>query len=414
MKLIFLFLLAAWSVCAEDVARFEGYKVFRMSPKTQEQKDLLLNLATSDDLDFWTEVNNAGIPVDVMVKPEDQKAFTNAMLKNGMNPEIFIEDVQSLIETQTVGKYAGNREMTWNSYYTLIEIYQWLDDVAAANPGVVSVVEGGVTSQARQIKGVKIAKSPGKRVVVIEGGIHAREWISPATVTWIINEILTSTNPAFRKVADSFEWHLFPSTNPDGYVYTFTNNRMWRKTRKQYGICAGADPNRNWDAHWMEQGTSSQPCSDTYGGPSAFSEVETSSFSSYIKTLGSRMDAYISFHSYSQLLLLPYGHTSAPLDNYSEMIQIGKAALTALAKRYGTSYEIGNIAEAIYPATGGTIDWIKQEFKTPIVIAYELRDTGRYGFLLPTDQIIPNNEEVIDSLIAMFEEGEKFGYVTLG
>lgn len=94
MKLIFLFLLAAWGVCAEDVARFDGYKVFRMSPETHEQNNLLLNLATSDDLDFWTEVNNAGIPVDVMVKPEDQKAFTNAMLKNGMNPEVYIEDVQ--------------------------------------------------------------------------------------------------------------------------------------------------------------------------------------------------------------------------------------------------------------------------------------------------------------------------------
>lgn len=65
-------------------------------------------------------------------------------------------------------------------------------------------------------------------------------------------------------------------------------------------------------------------------------------------------------------------------------------------------------------ASGGSIDWVKQEFQTPVVAAYELRDTGRFGFLLPSSQIIPNNEEIIDSLVGMLQEAEKFGYVTIG
>lgn len=53
-------------------------------------------------------------------------------------------------------------------------------------------------------------------------GIHAREWIAPATVTYILNELLTSSDPAVRDVAESYDWYIFPSVNPDGYEYTHT------------------------------------------------------------------------------------------------------------------------------------------------------------------------------------------------
>lgn len=78
----------------------------------------------------------------------------------------------------------------------------------------------GPSFQDRVLKGVKISYGTGKRSVFIEGGIHAREWISPATVTYIINEILTSIDPSFRKIVENFDWYIFPVVNPDGYVYS--------------------------------------------------------------------------------------------------------------------------------------------------------------------------------------------------
>jgi hypothetical protein len=122
---------------------------------------------------------------------------------------------------------------------------------------------------------------------------------------------------------------------------------LWRKTLSKSGVfCSGADANRNWGFKWMSAltniarilpapvpdtlthftflnvggGASRNPCAETYAGKSAFSEIETKSMSKYLKSIGEKLFAYISFHSYSQLLLFPYGHTSQHLDNYNESV----------------------------------------------------------------------------------------------
>lgn len=96
-----------------------------------------------------------------------------------------------------------------------------------------------------------------------------------------------------------------------------------------------------------EGGASSNPCSDTFAGSSAFSEIETKSLSDYYKTVASKISTYISFHAYGQMLLVPFGHTTAHLGNYDDLITIGSRALVKLKERYGTAYTLGNIAETI-------------------------------------------------------------------
>lgn len=61
-------------------------------------------------------------------------------------------------------------------------------------------------------------------------------------------------------------------------------------------------------------------------------------------------------------------------------------------------------------ATGATADWVMGSLRTPLVFEYELRDKGKYGFLLPSDQIIPTGQEVLDSMIVLFEEAAAKGY----
>lgn len=69
-------------------------------------------------------------------------------------------------------------------------------------------------------------------------------------------------------------------------------------------------------------GSSNNPCSETYAGNAAFSEIETKSLSQYFDSVSNKVYAYVAFHSYSQLLLFPYGHTTDHLDNYNDMVSI--------------------------------------------------------------------------------------------
>lgn len=62
-------------------------------------------------------------------------------------------------------------------------------------------------------------------------------------------------------------------------------------------------------------------------------------------------------------------------------------------------------------ATGGSIDWVKGHLDVPLVYCYELRDRGEYGFLLPEDQILPNNLETMDSILEIIHQAKRFGYM---
>lgn len=97
--------------------------------------------------------------------------------------------------------------------------------------------------------------------------------------------------------------------------------RLWRKTRQPHStLCFGADPNRNFDSSWMTNGTSRNPCGETYGGPRAFSEPETRALSKFITSLGDRVKAYLSLHSYGQYVLFPHGHTKDKAPDFDILV----------------------------------------------------------------------------------------------
>lgn len=160
-----------------------------------------------------------------MVAPEKLNEFTELMHSAKMNYEIYINDVQNAIDNENPLTKASNT-FGWTSYHALEEIYKWLDSLAEQYPEKVTGVLGGKTYEGREIKGVKLSFGQNRSAVFIEGGIHAREWISPATVTYLLNEFLTSDNKDIKKLAESYDWYIFPVVNPDGYVYTHTTVRV--------------------------------------------------------------------------------------------------------------------------------------------------------------------------------------------
>nr|ALN12434.1 carboxypeptidase A [Anopheles stephensi] len=400
---------------AAEVARYDNYRLYRVTPQSEEQLRAVAAMEqASDSLIFLETARKVGDRFDIVVAPHKLADFTETLEADYIQHQVIDENVQNAFDqerTRITNKRAKGT-FDWSDYHTLEEVHAWLDKLASEH-SEVELLDAGRSHQNRTLKGVKLSYGEGRPGVFIEGGTHAREWISPDTVTYILNELVNSEDAQVRALAEKFDWYVFPSVNPDGYAYTFQVNRLWRKTRKPYGpFCYGADPNRNWDFHWAEQGTSNNACADTYAGPQAFSEVETRSLSAFVEKLRGKLGAYIAFHSYSQLLLFPYGHTGEHSPNHKDLNEIAEATVKSLAKRYGTQYKYGNVYDAIYPASGSSVDWSYGAQDVKIAYTYELRpDSDAWnGFVLPPNQIVPTGEETLDSLVTLLEESSARGY----
>ncbi|KAG4080667.1 hypothetical protein HA402_013197 [Bradysia odoriphaga] len=302
----------------------------------------------------------------------------------------------------------------WTSYHTHSEIYTWIDSLLVQYPTILEGLFVGSTFEGRQIRAVRLSRKTGNPTIFIEANIHAREWITSATATWLLNELLTSTDPVVQVLSSEYDWIIVPIVNVDGYVYTQTN-RMWRKTRQPHSLfCYGADPNRNFGSNWLynDQGASKNPCSTSYAGPAPFSEPETKALSEFYLNYASSVKMYLDLHAYGQYILLPYGHTFEQAETYHDMMTIGMKGQEAMATRYGADYILGSVYNVMYIATGSSMDWAYDVGNVPLAFGFELRDSrnGGYGFILPPDQIIPNCEEFMDGLKAMVAEAVVLGY----
>ena len=235
----------------------------------------------------------------------------------------------------------------------------------------------------------------------IDGGIHAREWISPATVTWMLKE-LVENDADHPDLTEKMDWYILPIVNPDGYAYSRIEdrNRMWRKTRTPNGIhgCEGTDANRNWGFHWNEGGSSSIPCLNNYMGQEAWSEVENKNVRDFVFAHKENIKFFNTIHSYGQMVLLPYGFTSntSIVPGYDKLLDLATKSNEALYAVHQKRYDVGCIPCLLYHVSGSSLDWALGEAGIPYSMGMELRDTlnGIYGFMLPPSQIIPTGEEV--------------------
>lgn len=152
------------------------------------------------------------------------------------------------------------------------------------------------------------------------------------------------------------------------------------------------DLNRNWGYEWGGAGSSGLPCSDTYRGTGPFSEPESEAVSNFISSL-SNVQGFIDFHSYGQWWLFPWGYVAEYTPDNITQSNMADQCVSAIKSVHGKIYTPGNSAILLYPATGGSDDWT---YSTGIIWSYtvELRDTGRFGFLLPPEEIIPNGQEI--------------------
>uniref|UniRef100_A0A4W5R2A6 Carboxypeptidase A1 n=1 Tax=Hucho hucho TaxID=62062 RepID=A0A4W5R2A6_9TELE len=361
---------------------FEGDQVLRITVRDEVQLTLLKDLSEMEylQLDVWMETTDLSPSVDIRVPFTSLQTVKAFLETEDIEYFIMIKDLQVMLDEEKEQMLSAARataprtsdDYDYSNYHTIADIYAFQDMLVAENPNLVSKIVIGQSYQGRPLNVLKIVTDYGR-------------------------------DAALTAILDKMDIFLEIVTNPDGYFYTHTSNRMWRKTRKPNpgSSCIGTDPNRNWDAGFGGPGASDSPCSETYRGPKAHSESEVKSIVDFVKSHGN-LQAFVSIHSYSQMLLYPYGYTRTPCKDQSELHNLARKAITYLGSLYGTSYRYGSIINTIYQASGGTIDWTYNQ-GIKYSYTFELRDTGRYGFILPANQILPTAKETWLALMAIME-----------
>ncbi|KAJ3380861.1 carbamoyl-phosphate synthase (glutamine-hydrolyzing) cpa2 [Lobulomyces angularis] len=367
-------------------------------------------------VDIWTVNQELGYS-DVRVSPSAMSFVTSILKPLQIVPIVQVENIQTLIDVQEDSSSLSNE---WDnaggsnfhkSYHRLSEINEFLDEKVKNFKGRAQKVLVGYSYEKREINGIRISGTTKnrKREIIFHGAIHSREWIGAASVLYIADQLLSlyGKDDLVTKLLNIYDWIIIPVLNVDGYEYTHTNNRMWRKTRQPNGGlfgCIGTDPNRNWDYEWSKPGASSSPCSEAYYGKAPFSAIEPKLMSEFIYNRREDVEIYIDVHAFSQLWMYPYGaRCDKKVPEEKKILKAAQDGASALKKIHGTNFKVGGICKTIYQASGNSVDWVYARANVTYSYAIELRDTGRYGFLLPPDQIIPSGEELFSGLTGLAE-----------
>jgi murein tripeptide amidase MpaA len=182
--------------------------------------------------------------------------------------------------------------------------------------------------QGRDVFALRVRAGSGdnRRGVLLVGGVHARELMNPDALVELAVQLVVSYRSGtdillggrvwaaadIKVLMETLDIYLVPCTNPDGRNHVMTVDALWRKNRRvNPGTeCVGVDLNRNCDLLWgVTQGqTSCNPCTDIFAGSAAFSEPETRNVKFLLDTR--RIDCFVDVHSYSELVLYPWGHAT--------------------------------------------------------------------------------------------------------
>ncbi|RWS29352.1 Carboxypeptidase A2-like protein [Leptotrombidium deliense] len=388
--------------------------------------ELLNSMLDKMDIDFWQEPGFGKSSVNCRVSPQFQSSLEQHLKDNYLPFKIIIENIQEIIDKEKIennqilrNSYLTGRhdldDFRLDYYHTYEEINNFMESMERRYPKIAKVITIGETYEFHKIRAIKLGHNynESKPVIWIDAGIHAREWIAPATAVYVIYKLAVKheIDPEINKLLQTYNWYILPVVNPDGYMYSWWTNRLWRKNRalpkanpirypwKLFDECIGVDINRNFDISFGGSSTSGNPCSEIFRGDYAFSEKESKAIRDTMLSLGSNVKAFLTLHSYSQMWMYPYGYTTTnKARNVDQLHNITKKIIEAVKSKHGESYRYGPIATTIYPTSGSSPDWAHDFANITYSFIVELRDRGDNGFLLPRQYILPTAEEIWEGI----------------
>ena len=259
-------------------------------------------------------------------------------------------------------------------YLNYASLEQKMRALANEFPKVVTLHEIGRSTQGRSILALRLTQpTPNlKPAILFDGNHHAREIMTPE-VAFDVAEFLAkaSVNASLElrnevnDVLTQAEVWVVPMMNPDGNNIVWTSDSWWRKNAAvSQGKVTGVDINRNYTFQWGKcNGSSSSPTSDTYRGPQAGSEPEIQAImglADKIKPVGN-----ISFHSYGEMVLSPYGCEGQFVPERQLIDTIGKRLAESLPRDSGQGkYAFGTSWQLLYSVDGASKDYFYAAFGT--------------------------------------------------
>lgn len=377
--------------------RYDGHRVVRAWPSDETELDTLLELAD----DVWTERVGVG-PVDVRLSP----ASLAALDATGIDYDLRIADVQLAVDAEAARIAAAPTPTSAPAWFSEFRDYDaidgYLDELAAEFPDLLTIENVGSSLEGRAIRGMKMTagSSSGKAGVMMTAMIHAREWLSPMTVMCIADTLMRErSDPRIAAVLDSLVVYVVPVQNPDGYVYSWSGDRYWRKNvRGGYGV----DLNRNWAYEWGGPGSSGSTFDENYRGDAPFSEPESTAVSQYMASKD-ELVASVDFHSFASLILYPWGYQYGAAPDSAQLSMIAGDMSAGMQGSTGHYFDPIQGSE-LYPASGVVDDYAYGELGL-MAFTIELRGSD---FVIAPSQIAPSCDENLEAILRLAEWAYQF------
>lgn len=324
--------------------------------------------------------------IEIVTRP----AQVAGLREDGFEVRVLIDDMEA--------EYArGRKGDNFGPFHTYSETVAELDAVHAAYPQITAEkVSLGTSHEGREIWAIKVSDNPelqeNEPEVLFDALHHAREVITVEVVLNTLNHLCRNygTDPDVTFLVDHRQIWFVPIVNPDGFVYNETNwpagGGMWRKNRRDNGGSSyGVDPNRNYPYQWGGIGSSGNPDSETYRGPYPASEPEVQALMGLIEA--HQFVTHQSYHSYADLILIPWAYTSSHTEDDSLFRIIGNE----MARDSG--YDVGQAGELLYYCSGVTTDWAYGDTsEKPKVLSFTT-EVGGSGFWPSASELEPLVQE---------------------
>ncbi len=316
-----------------------------------------------------------------------------------------------------------------SNYHNYAELIAVVNQVVSDHPSIARKTSIGTSYEGRDLPIIKIsdnvATDESEPEILFNSQQHAREHLTVEMAIYLLNLFTDNygSDTQITNLVNSREIWIVPTVNPDGSEYDIATGsyRSWRKNRQPNSGSSnvGTDLNRNWAYNWgCCGGSSGTTSSATYRGPSAFSAPETAALRNFVngRVVGGvqQIKANIDFHTYSKLVLWPYGYTTANTatgmnaDQYNTFATLG----TQMANLNGYTPEQSS---DLYITDGDSLDWLWGVHK---IFAYTFEmypgSSGSGGGFYPPDEVIPAQTAVNRSAVLLLTEYADCPYRVIG